>query len=227
MKYSCEKWKDIMNTTQMNYANMLKRLRFEKKFGDTILVYYSISLIVYPLTSLFYPKFFDNKCATYFGIILSIVLLVYSLINSNANYSNRIVAAESVMNTVKNLKRNLNDHTLGLYVKNYNQEVDNAEFRDDIDFFHTLVQKCKEYNICILFYRSKIKKLIEQPTISDEKKEEYKKLKNYLSEVNVAKQFGKIIVINLVRLLVIFAPIAIFVLCVLSTVVSPQLFSFS
>ena len=42
---------DIMNTTQSNYSNMLKRLQIRKSFSNFVITYYSITLIVYTLTA--------------------------------------------------------------------------------------------------------------------------------------------------------------------------------
>lgn len=66
---------DIMNTTQSNYSNMLKRLQLEKSFSNFVITYYSIALIVYSLTAVFFSNIFDEKLASYFNIILSIVVL--------------------------------------------------------------------------------------------------------------------------------------------------------
>ena len=92
---------DIMNTTQSNYSNMLKRLQSKKTFSNFVITYYSIALIVYSLTAEFYSDIFDVKLSSYFNIILSVVVLTYSLIITNAKYSERIQAAEKVLNEVK------------------------------------------------------------------------------------------------------------------------------
>lgn len=109
---------DIMNTTQSNYSNMLKRLQLEKSFSNFVITYYSIALIVYSLTAVFFSNIFDEKLASYFNIILSIVVLTYSLIITNAKYSERIQAAERVMNDVKAKKRELTDENEKRNVKN-------------------------------------------------------------------------------------------------------------
>lgn len=85
-----KKMYDIMNTTQSNYSNMLKRLQSRKSFSNFVITYYSIALIVYSLTAEFFPEVFDVKLSSYFNIILSIVVLTYSLIITNAKYSERI-----------------------------------------------------------------------------------------------------------------------------------------
>ena len=81
---------DIMNTTQSNYSNMLKRLQIRKSFSNFVITYYSITLIVYTLTAEFFPDKFNTELSNYFNIILSIVVLTYSLIITNAKYSERI-----------------------------------------------------------------------------------------------------------------------------------------
>ena len=98
-----------MDTTQVNYANMVKRLTLKKKFSNFMLIYYSIFLIIYSLTSKFYPQYFKVELSSYFGRIISIIVLVYSLINSSANYSERISSAGLVLNRVKDIKRELTD----------------------------------------------------------------------------------------------------------------------
>ena len=55
------KMNDIMNTTQSNYSNMLKRLQQKKSFSNFVITYYSIALIVYSLTAVFFPEVFDEK----------------------------------------------------------------------------------------------------------------------------------------------------------------------
>ena len=91
-----EKMYDIMNTTQSNYSNMLKRLQRRKMFSNFVITYYSIALIVYSLTAKFFPKIFNENISNYFNIILSIVVLTYSLIIANAKYSERIHSAERI-----------------------------------------------------------------------------------------------------------------------------------
>ena len=94
-KYDKEKWKKIMDTTQSNYANMIKRLTRKSKFSNFILIYYSIFLIITTLTCKYFSDYYNVILSEYFSIILSIVVLAYSIINSNANYSVRIHILEN------------------------------------------------------------------------------------------------------------------------------------
>lgn len=103
--YNKDKYYRIMDITQSNYANQLKRLSRDKKRADFILIYYSLALIIYSLSVKFYPKLFVESWISYSSIILSIIVLVYSVVNSNAEYSARISSIQHALNEVKRLKR--------------------------------------------------------------------------------------------------------------------------
>ena len=165
---------DIMNTTQSNYSNMLKRLQIRKSFSNFVITYYSITLIVYTLTAEFFPDKFNTELSNYFNIILSIVVLTYSLIITNAKYSERIQAAERVLNEVKAKKRELTEGNVAEKRKEYENIMSKAEYRSEIDFFRTLKQKCKKNDVCWLRYKKGLEKM--------EDRDEADKLKEYLSE---------------------------------------------
>ena len=80
-------------------------------------------------------EWYNKQLCEYFGLILSIVLLAYSLINSNANYSQRIDLVTKAINELKTLKRTLTDDNIEEFKKKYYNITDNIEFRSDIDFF--------------------------------------------------------------------------------------------
>jgi len=101
-KYDCHKWKKIMDTTQSNYANMIKRLERRSKVSNYILIYYSIFLIIITLTGKYFPTYFNCNLGEYFGVILSVVVLAYSLVNNSANYSVRIARIEDALNKLLN-----------------------------------------------------------------------------------------------------------------------------
>ena len=103
-KYSLDNVFEIMDITQTNYENMVKRLLIKKAFSNFTITYYSVALITYSLTAEFFPKMFNTKLSSYFNIILSIVVLTYSLIIANANYSERINSTENALNDVKSMK---------------------------------------------------------------------------------------------------------------------------
>lgn len=123
---------------------MLKRLTRRKVFSNFVITYYSLALIIYSLTAEFFPNQFDVKLSSYFNIILSIVVLTYSLIITNANYSDRIHSAEKVLNEVKAKKRELTEENVDEKRNEYDRIISKAEYRSDIDFFRTLKQRCKK-----------------------------------------------------------------------------------
>lgn len=104
-KYNRDKYYRIMDLTQSNYANQLKRICRDAKRADFILIYYSISLIIYTLSTALYPNLFDSNWSSFCSIILSVIVLIYSIINSKAGYPKRIECIEDALNKVKSLKR--------------------------------------------------------------------------------------------------------------------------
>ena len=194
-----------MNTTQSNYSNMLKRLQIRKSFSNFVITYYSITLIVYTLTAELFSDKFNSELSNYFNIILSIVVLTYSLIITNAKYSERIQAAERVLNDVKAKKRELTEDNVAEKRKEYENIMSKAEYRSEIDFFRTLKQKCKKNDVCWLFYKKGLKKM--------EDRDEANKLKEYLSENFPLTQQLKIFLQYVGEGIIVIIPIFIFILC--------------
>lgn len=104
-EYNKAKYYRIMDRTQSNYANQLKRLSRNKKRADFILIYYSLAIIIYALSVKFYPTVFDENWTSYSSMILSIIVLIYSIVNSRSEYSGRITSIQNALNEVKRLKR--------------------------------------------------------------------------------------------------------------------------
>lgn len=196
---------DIMNTTQSNYSNMLKRLQIRKSFSNFVITYYSITLIVYTLTAEFFPDKFNTELSNYFNIILSIVVLTYSLIITNAKYSERIQAAERILNEVKAKKRELIEGNVAEKRKEYENIMSKAEYRSEIYFFRTLKQKCKKNDVCWLRYKKGLEKM--------EDRDEADKLKEYLSENFPLTQQLKIFLQYVGEGIIVIIPIFIFILC--------------
>ena len=150
---------DRMEITQCNYDNMLKRLLRKKQFSNFVITYYSIALIIYSLTAEFFSEQFNEKLSSYFNIILSIVVLTYSLIITNANYSERIDSARSVLNQIKMKKRELTEKNIEEIRSGYDQIMLKAEYRSDIDFFRTLKQRCKKNDVNWFLYKKQLEEL--------------------------------------------------------------------
>ena len=96
-QYDRNKYYRIMDRTQSNYANQLKRLSRAEKRSDFILIYYSLAIIIYSLSVKFYPGLFDSTWTTYSSLILSVIVLIYSIINSKAGYPERISKIQTSM----------------------------------------------------------------------------------------------------------------------------------
>lgn len=208
--YNKEKLFDIMNTTQNNYANMLKRLDRKSRFSNFVVIYYSIALIIYSLTAKFFPERYDEDLSAYFSIIISVVILAYSIINSNAKYNERIKAAENVLNSVKTMKRELTEDNIDEKRAKYHEITNAAEYRSDVDFFKTLKQKCRENDIRWWRYKDDIKaKTIK----ANANIEELNKLNNYMSEVSPFFQQIKIVFDYALSGIVTIMPVLIFLLC--------------
>lgn len=95
--YNRDKYYRIMDRTQSNYANQLKRISKDAKRSDFILIYYSMALIVYALSAEFYPGLFDSTWTSYSSIILSTIVLIYSIVNSKAGYPERISKIQTAL----------------------------------------------------------------------------------------------------------------------------------
>ena len=190
---------------------MLRRLDRNSRFSNFVLIYYSIALIIYALTVIYFQDYYDETLSGYFSIIISIVILVFSIINGNSKYSERIRATESTLNAIKALKRELTEENLSEKNDEYNKIIDAMEYRAEVDFFNTLKQRCKEYDIRWYFYKKDIEE--RKKAVGEEKKEQLDKLNNYLSEDNPILQQLKIICSNVLCAMIVLMPIIIFVFC--------------
>lgn len=198
--YDKEKWLKVCNTTLCNYINMEKRLSENKKLSDFVLVYYSIFFIVNSLTAAYFACY-NVKLCEYFGIILSVVMLAYSFINSNANYARRIDIITNAINQLKTLKRDFDNMEIDLFKNKYNSIVDNVEFRNDVDFFKTIKSKCKELGVKWYAF------------FDTNGNEDRAQLKNYLSEISPYYLQLKLALTWMFKLFVIALPPTVILLC--------------
>ena len=217
-KYDSNKWRKIINTTQSNYANMIKRLSRKQKILNLVLIYYSIFLIVNTLTGKYFPQYFNTELSEYFGIILSVVMLAYSLINNSSNYAVRISDIEESLNRLKTIKRSLSEENLDECISEYNKVADSTERREDVDFFITVKHLCKEFKIN---WFTKKRKKGEEGWQQDEDAEEYrnqeKVVNDYISEINVLIEEGKIVFEFIWEAILFLIPILVFILCIISS----------
>ena len=204
-KYDCKKWKNIMDTTQINYSNMVKRLTRKSKISNFALIYYSIFLIISSLTCKYFPTMFNCKLADYFNIILSVIVLAYSLINDNAKYSIRIANIENSLNQIKNIKRELHDGNLKKNINKYIEITDKTERRDDVDFYITVKELERKYKKSEKNTEEENNKIYEQKKVVDD----------YLSEINTIYQIFKILLEFSWDLILFLIPIAVFFACII------------
>lgn len=214
-----------MNVTQLNYANQLKRLSQNEKRANRILIYYSMALIVYALSIKFYPSYFDETWISYSSIIFSIVLLIYSIVNSNAGYPKRIAIIEDSLNRVKKLKREMKSiqdsdkERFEELKKKYDKVATRTEMRDDIDFYHTIRQLCKQYHLNPLTGKSKnrfhiFKKNNPHTSITDVSEQDslaILEIQSYISENNPKLQAFHVFLNSIWHLTLFFAPVLIFI----------------
>lgn len=214
VKYDSNKFRKIVSTTLSNYANMIKRLEKRKKISEFVLIYYSIFLIMTTLTGKYFPETYNLVLSEYFNIIISVIVLIYSLINKNANYSSRLDVLLSSLNALKTIKRMVDDNNVNKYNDQYNKIVDNTERRDDVDFFITVKQLCKEHNINWITKKSKKINIDNIPNEEAEEQNRQQKVVNkYISEINVFVQEGKIILSVIWDIIIIAIPVLLFVIC--------------
>lgn len=210
IKYSKNKWKNIIDTTEMNYSNMIKRLTRKNKFSNFILIYYSIFLIVNTLTCKYFGEYYNSVVSEYSSVILSIVLLAYSIENSNANYNTRISNIENSLNQIKNLKREIEEKDIKDIREVYNKVTDKTERREDVDFFYTVIQLSKSFDISWFTKKKSRKSIVE---LSKEDRYEEDVIKGYLSEIFVTKELIKIFIKYIWNLIILLIPIIIMITC--------------
>lgn len=205
---------------QLNFANQYKRLSKNDKRASYIIVYYSIVLIIYSLSIHFYPDRFDNTWINYCNIIVSIIVLVYSIINSKADYANRASKISAALNTVKGLKRDvgrLKDQTQEkggeelsaefLKIKEeYDSLANSVEVRDDLDFYYTIRSLCKKYNTSA--FNSKKRKETKN-NLAEEQLEQFKELEGYIAENNPLMQCMHIVSLKIWHGILYCAPVLI------------------
>lgn len=199
-------WKIICNVTLSNYTNMEKRLSFLKSFSNIMLIYYSIFLIINTITSKYF-SFYNAVLAEYLGLIISVTMLAFSVVNNYSNYAQRIEKITDSINKMKNIKRTINEDDFNPkeFSALYNEITDNTEVRSDSDFFLTIKQLCKDNNIPWMIKPSKI----------NVKNEMGEKIKSYLSEINRINLTLKSIFKIFLECCLILLPIFAFVICIL------------
>ncbi len=221
-KYDAGKFRKIIETTLSNYANMVKRLERKKSVSEFVLTYYSVFLIITTLTGKYFSNYYNATVSDYFSIILSVVVLIYSLIIKNANYSTRITNILNSLNQLKAIKREVDDDSLETCHKKYNEIVDKTEQRNDVDFFITVKHLCKSFDINWFTKKHKKSASAKRIKADSDELEEYERqekiVKGYISEINVVVEQGKIFFEIIWYIFLFIIPIILFVLCILAKI---------
>lgn len=97
-------WQVISNITLCNYSNIEKRLRYKDNFSNNMLIYYSLFIIINSLTAYYFTNCYNQALSKYFNVVLSIILLVYSLINNNSKYTERIINITKSINLINEIR---------------------------------------------------------------------------------------------------------------------------
>lgn len=193
----------ILRVTLQNYIHMKKRLISKSEFSKFVLTYYSIFLIILGISGKYLDGYNDNL-SNYTSILLSIVLLAYSIVNGNSEYEIRIYKLEKTINDLKLLSRK-KEISEAEFVKSYDIVVNATEMREDIDFINTVksMYRKKEENIFKFIFGLKVKN-------------ENEDLKRYRADINIFSYFINVIFLYGIRLIILGIPIVL-LLWILST----------
>lgn len=239
-KYDKNKYYRIMDMAQSNYSHQLKRLSKDSKRADFILCYYSIALIIFSLSVMYYPQRFDATWFGYSSIIISVILLTFSVVNSKSRYPERMAAITIALNTTKRLKREMGalpdtlpDLQIGegeqtleeetevqkrfkAIKEEYDKLVNTTEIRDDLDFYASVRARCVELELDTRTGKKKnAKQRKKNETIEKENDSEYymdmvNETRGYISELNFWTQQFHIWVQRIWHALLYSLPVVVF-----------------
>lgn len=116
------------------------------------------------------------------------------------------------LSKLKTIKRDLSEDNLEQRKEDYYKVTDTTERREDVDFFVTVKNLCKSYDIGWISKRPKKTKDIETQEYDEQKKV----VNDYISEINVFLEECKILFEYIWNFILFIAPVGIFLLCVLS-----------
>jgi hypothetical protein len=219
-KYDGSKYYRICCDTLDNYAEILKRLQRRKGVTSFVLIYYSVFLIILPLSTLYFPHYFNKTLVDFASLSISICILACSLTIQNVKYSERIISVIKSMNALKTIKREiyeLDGYNLSKKISEYNAITDNTEPRADIDFYHNVINRCKKYNINRFTRTINTKKKVQESIVmtdeeNDKIREGSKATIDHLCEINVYYLILKMFLEYLIYILIVILPIFVLIL---------------
>lgn len=219
-KYDPNKLYRTINITQYNYSFQLRRLEGDQKRAENILIYYSLALIILSLTAWYYVEVFDARWASFSGVILSTILLSYSILSGKADYSTRISKLQHALSDIKRLKRELGngiskneaekyddtDEYKSLR-KEYEEIIKTAEARKEEDFFWTvrLIARMNGYS----YYSAKLK---NELLANDLDRDERMEIIGYIQELTPILMWIRISVKKIMHIVVYVIPFFVFLI---------------
>ena len=147
--------------------------------------------------------------SSYFGIILSVVVLAYSLIISNAKYTERAQRAEEVLKCLESIIRELTEENFKEKYEESNKIIQKAEYRSEMDYFKTVNHLCKENDVRWYYY----KRDLEKYNTTSEKCEIARKLNGFLSSTTPFIQYIRIVFQRIWKTIIYVVPVILFIVC--------------
>ncbi len=225
--YNEEKYYRMMRNKQLVYTYQLKRLSKSSKRANFIIIYYSVALIVYTLSIKYFPNFLSKDIMEFACVILSIIVLIYSIINDNSRYSERIHTVELALRNIKRLKRRLGglarlpDADQAPEFDTIKEEFENlvgqVEYRDDLDFYHTIHYLCRRCGIDIktgkdIDNSSKLESMnLSEKEITYLKDE----VRGYILEINTKDQMRYLSYHRFLHISLYALPVGLYLFCIM------------
>ena len=127
------------------YEVMIARIERTAKISNYLLIYYSVILIMFSLLTVFFQKAISPQLISFFNLLISIVMLVFTVINNLADYQKRIQKIQISKAELDDLLIRCGDciDTPEIRLK-YNEIVRNTERETKVD-----IQKAENKKISI------------------------------------------------------------------------------
>ena len=109
------------------YENMIGRLERKSRVYNFLLIYYSIILIAYSLVAFIFSKAINPYLLPFCNIMISVVMLIFSVINNLANYQERIKKISKSKEEIEKTLVNEGDSITNEAQLLYHQIVNNTE----------------------------------------------------------------------------------------------------
>jgi hypothetical protein len=119
--------RSVMRRQVLIYENMIGRLERKSRVYNFLLIYYSIILIAYSLVAFIFSKAINPYLLPFCNIMISVVMLIFSVINNLANYQERIKKISKSKEEIEKTLVNEGDSITNEAQLLYHQIVNNTE----------------------------------------------------------------------------------------------------